>query len=219
MLVPNSLTTARGRCICAKAKPSRRSKDDLLKYTKCNERTEAKNWNFSTWSKKICGSRPLPYHRHCFWQKKKNTYNRKTTASYPGLNYFSSEPVQGVQMVGSIVFPSSVFRPHTTTWTPGKGYFSVFLYYKTTRLFVACEQAFCLRKGWNPFPSLSSRFFHSFPKQRACSQAKTFAPSNSQANLVSSPSFVFKVIKRVYMWGTDNFFPLLKIWLSLSYRV
>ena len=47
--------------------------------------------------------------------KKKNTYNRKTTPSYPGLNYFSSEPVQGVQMEGSIVFPSSVFRPHTTT--------------------------------------------------------------------------------------------------------
>ena len=41
----------------------------------------------------------------------KNTYNSKTTASYPGLNYFSSEPVQGVQMVGSIVFPSSFFWP------------------------------------------------------------------------------------------------------------
>ena len=64
----------------------------------------------------------------------KNTYNSKTTASYPGLNYFSPAPVQGVQMVGSIVFPSLFFRPHTTTWTPWKGYFSAFLYYKTTRL-------------------------------------------------------------------------------------
>ena len=54
--------------------------------------------------------------------------------TYPRLNYFSSDPVQGFRMVGSIVFPSSVFRPHTTTWTPGNGYFSAFLYYKTTRL-------------------------------------------------------------------------------------
>ena len=64
----------------------------------------------------------------------KNTYNNKTAASYLGLNYFSSEPVECVQMVGNIVFPSPFFRPHTTTWTPGKGYFSAFLYYKTTRL-------------------------------------------------------------------------------------
>ena len=46
----------------------------------------------------------------------KNTYNSKTTASYPGLNYFSSEPVQGFRMVGSIVFPPSVFRPHTNCY-------------------------------------------------------------------------------------------------------
>ena len=39
---------------------------------------------------------------------------------------------------------------------------------------VACEQALCLGKGWKktePFPSLSSRFFHPFPKQRACLHA------------------------------------------------
>ena len=54
--------------------------------------------------------------------------------TYPRLHYFSSDPVQGVQMVGSIIFPSSIFRPHITTLTPGKGYFLAFLYYKTARL-------------------------------------------------------------------------------------
>ena len=34
----------------------------------------------------------------------------------------------------------------------------------------------------------------------------TLSPSNSQTDFVSSPSFVFKVIKGVYMYGTDNFF-------------
>ena len=29
----------------------------------------------------------------------------------------------------------------------------------------------CLSTGSHPFPSLSLRFFHAFPKQRACSQA------------------------------------------------
>ena len=46
----------------------------------------------------------------------KNTYNSKTAASYLGLNYFSSEPVECVQMVGSIVFGSSIFRPHTNCY-------------------------------------------------------------------------------------------------------
>ena len=32
----------------------------------------------------------------------------------------------------------------------------------------------CLSTGSHPFPSLSSRFFHPFPKQRACSQAKVY---------------------------------------------
>ena len=40
---------------------------------------------------------------------------------------------------------------------------------------VACEQAPCLEKGWKkktePMPSLSSQFFHPFPKQRACLHA------------------------------------------------
>ena len=139
--------------------------------------------------------------------------------TYPRLNYFSSEPVQGFRMVGSIVFPSSVFRPHTTTWTPGNGYFSAFLYYKTTRLLSPVNRL----SVWGKSETLSlpspRDFFTPFPKQRACSQAKTFAPSNSQVNLVSSPSFVFKVIKGVYMWSTANFFPLLRIWLSLLYRV
>ena len=34
----------------------------------------------------------------------KNTYNRKTTASYPGLNYFSSEPVGGEHRFSLIIF-------------------------------------------------------------------------------------------------------------------
>ena len=89
--------------------------------------------------------------------------------TYPRLNYFSSEPVQGFRMVGSIVFPSSVFRPHTTTWTPGNGYFSAFLYYKTTRLLSPVNRgSFCLRKEGNPFqpfPSLFSRFFTLFPNR------------------------------------------------------
>ena len=41
---------------------------------------------------------------------------------------------------------------------------------------IACEQALCFGMGMKKsrgkgFPSLSSRFFHPFPKQRACSQA------------------------------------------------
>ena len=43
-----------------------------------------------------------------------------------------------------------------------------------SRNVVACEQALCLGKGWKktePFPSLSSRFFNPFPKQRACLHA------------------------------------------------
>lgn len=39
----------------------------------------------------------------------------KPLCRIPGYTTTSPEPVQGVQMVGSIVFPSSVFRPHTTT--------------------------------------------------------------------------------------------------------
>ena len=34
------------------------------------------------------------------------------------------------------------------------------------------HQALCLGIGWRNFPSLSSRFFHHFPKQRACSQGQ-----------------------------------------------
>ena len=130
--------------------------------------------------------------------------------TYPWLNYFSSEPVECVQMVGRIVFPSSLFRPHTTTWTPGNGHFSAFLYYKTTRLLSPVNRLSVWGKSETLFSlflsSPRSRFFHPFPKQRACSQAKTFAPGNSQANLVSSPSVVFKVIKGVYICGTDYFF-------------
>ena len=55
---------------------------------------------------------------------------------------------------------------------------SLFWHFLTT---LACEQVLCLGKRWknreeregkgHSIPSLSSRFFHPIPKQRACSQA------------------------------------------------
>ena len=46
----------------------------------------------------------------------------------------------------------------------------------------------CLSTGSHPFPSLSSRFFHPFPKQRACSQAKFY---------MNMTSFSYRLIKFV----------------------
>ena len=128
--------------------------------------------------------------------------------TYPRLNYFSSEPVQGFRMVGSIVFPSSVFA---RILLHERLEMATFQLSSTIRRQDFCRlwTGFLFEERGKPFSAFSFPLlavFHPFPKQRACSQAKTFAPGNSQANLVSSPSVVFKVIKGVYICSTDNFF-------------
>ena len=64
---------------------------------------------------------------------------------------------------------------------------------------LACEQTLCLGKGWKNRASLSSRFFHSFPKQRACSHAGgKFASTNQKhyPNLDSEASSVWNICAR-----------------------
>ena len=122
----------------------------------------------------------------------KNTYNSKTTASYPGLNYFSSAPVQGVQMVGSIVFPSLFFRPHTTTWTPWKGYFSAFLYYKTTRLLSPVNRL----SVWGKSETLSvpspRDFFTPFPNREPVHKLRLLGQVTLKLTSFPVPPLFFK---------------------------
>ena len=60
---------------------------------------------------------------------------------------------------------------------------------------------------WDPFPSLSSRFFHPFPKQRACSQAKLYDfstpyPSTNACNPESR--FHWRRIQSPSAWNPES---------------
>ena len=72
------------------------------------------------------------------------------------------------------------------------------------RTILACEQALCLRKGWENrggegserVPSLSSQFFHPLPKQRACSQVKIL---KDQWNTLSPDRCITKCVFRGWL--------------------
>ena len=76
---------------------------------------------------------------------------------------------------------------------------------------LACEQALCFGMGWKnreeregigwPFPSLSSRFFHTFPKQRACLQAKVVRKYQNKETVSKSRLFTRKITSLFFLHG------------------